>query len=133
MEDAQMMRGMQSVRDLNADRKHKLQAGRSAANEPVERLAGNVLHDDIAFIAAFANFINSANIRMLDRRSQPGFAQHRRAQLLGRKQTGAQNLEDYRALQKRVVGQVDDAAAAGAQLALNLIVLDGSSLHLVQV
>ena len=131
MKDAQRMRRLQAVRNLDAHRKHQLQAGRPALDQLVQRLARHVLHHDESLIAVFAHLIDSANIRMLDRRSQPCLAQHSRAQLFGREQPGAQNLQHHRTLQQRVVGQENYAASAGAQLALNLVMLDRSSLHLL--
>ena len=77
MKDAQRMRGLQSVRNLDAHREHQLQSRRPARDELVERLARHVLHDDVAFVAALAHFIDGADIGMLDGRGQPRLAQHR--------------------------------------------------------
>ncbi len=66
---------------------------------------------------------------MFDGRSETRLTQNGGAQLLRREQAGAQNLEHHRALQQRVVGQVHHAAAAGAEAANDLVVLDGLSFH----
>ena len=78
MKDAQRMRSLQAVGNLNAHRKHKLRTRRTARNQLVQRLAGHVLHHDVAFVAGLAHFVDGADIGMLDRRSQPRLAQHRR-------------------------------------------------------
>ncbi len=52
------------------------------------------------------------------------------AQLLGRHQAGAQDLQHHRALQQRVVGQVDHAAASGAQPADDFVMFNRLALHL---
>jgi hypothetical protein len=70
---------------------------------------------------------------MFDGRGQARFAKNGGAQLLGGELAGAQNLEHNWALEERVVGQIDHAAATCAQLAENLVMFDGSSLHLHRV
>ena len=130
VKDAQRVRRLQAVRNLNADGKNKLQTRGTARNEPVERLARHILHHDVAFVAALAYFINRADVGVLNRRSQPRLAQHRRAQLLGREQSRAQYLQHHRALQQRVRGQVHHAAAACSQPARNLVMFNRSSCHL---
>jgi hypothetical protein len=83
VEDAQRVRGLQSVGNLDSDRKQQLQAGRPARNQLVQRLAGHVLHHDVALVAGLAHFVDGADVGMLDGRGQPRLAQHRRAQLHG--------------------------------------------------
>jgi D-alanyl-D-alanine dipeptidase len=70
---------------------------------------------------------------VLDGGGEPGFAQYGGTELLCGEDAGAQDFEHDWALQKRVVCQVDNAAATCAQLAENLVMFDGSSLHLYQV
>ena len=133
VEDAQGMGRLQAVGNLYSDRQHQLQAGRSAADQPVQRLAGHVLHDDVAFVGAFAHLVDGADVGVLDGGGETGLAQDSGPHLFGREQAGAENLEHDGALQQHVVGQIDHAAAARAQLAENLVMFDGSSLHLLQV
>ena len=118
-----------TVGNLDADREHQLQAGRPARDELVERLAGHILHGDVAFVAAFAHFVDAAHIGMLDGRGQPRLAQHSGAHLLDGEQAGAQNLEHHGPLQQRVVGQVDHAAASGAQAAENFVMFNRFARH----
>jgi hypothetical protein len=81
MKDAQRVRGLETVGDLNADREHQLEAGRAARDERVERLAGHELHDDVGFFAGFADLVDGADVGVFDRRGQPRLAQHRRPHL----------------------------------------------------
>ncbi len=46
---------------------------------------------------------------------------------------GAQDFQHHGPLQQRVVGKINDAAAARSEFAENLVMFDGSSLHLLQV
>ena len=118
-----------TVGNLNADREHQLQAGRPARDERIERLAGHVLHGDVALVAAFAHFVDAAHIGMLDGRGQARLAQDRGAHLLDGEQPRAQNLEHHGPLQLRVVGQVDYPAASGAQAADNFVMFNCFSRH----
>ncbi len=92
----QRVRCLQTVGNLNAHREHQLRVGRAAGNQLVERLAGDVLHDDEALVAGFAHFVDAADVGVLDGRGQPRLAEHGGAHLLSREQAGAQNLEDHR-------------------------------------
>ncbi len=129
MKDAQRMRRLQPVRNLDAHRENQLYARRSAFDELVQRLAGHVLHGDVGLFAAFAHLVDAAHIGMLDGRRQPRLAQHRGAHLFGRQRAGVQHLQHHRPLQQRVIGLVDHTAAAGAQPSQNLVMCNGFTLH----
>jgi len=103
MEDAERVRRLETVCDLNTDREHQLDACRTARDQQIQRLAGDELHHDISFFACFADFVDGADIRMLDGRGQPCLAQYRRAHLTWGQQAAAQNLEHHRARQQGVV------------------------------
>jgi hypothetical protein len=66
---------------------------------------------------------------MVDGGGEAGFAELGGAHLLGGEVAAFQELEDDGALEEGVVGEVDDAAAAGADLADELVLLDLASLH----
>ena len=99
VKDAQRVRGLQAVGNLDADRKQQLQTRRPALDQLIQRLAGHKLHGDVGLVAALADFVDGAHIGMLDGRRQPRLAQHRRAHLLGGEYAGVQHLQDYRPLQ----------------------------------
>ncbi len=135
MEDAQIVRGGEAVRDLDARRERELQACRSLGDDLVERLAGDVLHDDVGFFAvagvgwSYAYLVDGADVGVVDGRGQPGFAKLRGAHLLDGQVAALQQLEDNGALEEGVVRQVDHAAAARADLANEFVLLDDASLH----
>ena len=121
MKDAERVRCLQSVGDLDADGKQQLQTRRPTDDELVKRLARHVLHGDVAFVAAFAHFVDAADVGMLNRRRQARFAQHCGPHLFHRERSGAKNLEYHWALKLRVVGQIHHATSSGAQAASYLI------------
>jgi hypothetical protein len=66
---------------------------------------------------------------VLDGRGQARFAQDGGAQLLGGERAGAQDLEHHGRCSEGVIGKVDHAAAACAQLAENLVMFDRLARH----
>src|SRR5665213_168072 len=66
---------------------------------------------------------------MVDSGGEPGLAKLCRAHLFERLRAALEQLDDDWSLQKRVRGEIDDARAAGADLANDLVVLNGAALH----
>ena len=66
---------------------------------------------------------------MVDCGGEAGFAELGGAHLFGGEIAALEEFEDDGALEEGVVGEVDDAAAAGADLADELVLLDLASLH----
>ena len=126
MEDAERVGGGESVGDLDADGQDELEAGWPFGDELVKRLAGDVLHDDEGFFAFFADLIDGANVGVLDGRGHAGFTQNRGAHLLEGEGAALKDFKDDGAHELGVVGKVDDAGAAGAELAVQLVVGDGA-------
>ena len=139
MEDAQRVRGGKPIRDLNARRKHQLQirwaGGAELRDVLIERLPGDVLHDDIGFDSAaglirhLADVVDRADVGVVDRGGQPRLTQLRGTHLLSRQGTALEQLQHNRPLQQRVGCQKDDAGAAGPDLADKLVVADDAALH----
>ncbi len=135
MEDAERVGGRETVGDLNAGGEDELEAGRSFGDDLVERLAGNVLHDDVGFFAvagfgrSFAYVVDGADVGVVDGRGQAGLAKLRGAHLLDGEVAALEELDDDGALQEGVVGEKHDPAAAGADLADELVLLDDAALH----
>ena len=99
------------------------------------RLAGDVLHDDVGFFAVagfgggLADVVDGADVGVVDGGGEAGLAELGGAHLLGGEVAALEELEDDGALEEGVVGEVDDAAAAGADLADELVLLDFAALH----
>ncbi len=99
MKDAEGVRRLQAIGNLDADGEQKLRSGRATLDELIERLAGHILHDDVALVAGLAHFVDGADVGVLDGGGEAGFAQDGGAELLRREQAGAQNFEHDGALQ----------------------------------
>ena len=112
MEDAELVRGGEAVGDLDAGGEHKLQAGRPLGDYLVQRLAGDVLHDDVGFglflLAAgataglrgsLAYIVDRCDVRVIDGRGQTGLAELRGAHLLQRQRAALEQLDDDGPLQ----------------------------------
>ncbi len=65
----------QRVDDLDRDRERLVDVERRPANADVERFAIHVLHRDEASAVDLGDFEHRADVRMIERRRRPGFAQ----------------------------------------------------------
>ncbi len=99
------------------------------------RLAGDVLHDDVGFFGVagfgggFADVVDRADVGVVDGGGETGLAELGGAHLLDGQVAALEEFEHDGALEERVVGQEYDAAAASADLADELVLLDDPSLH----
>jgi hypothetical protein len=72
VEDAQVVGCREAVRGLDAGGEDELEAGWTFGDELVERLAGDVLHDDVGFFAVAAFFggyayvVDGADVGVVD-------------------------------------------------------------------
>ena len=126
MEDAEGVGGGEAVGDLDADGEDELQAGWAFGDELIEGLAGDVLHDDEGFLAFFADFVDGADVGVLDGGSHARLAKDGGAHLLEGERAALEDFEYDGAHELGVVGEVHDAAAAGSELANQLIVGNGA-------
>jgi len=123
VEDAELVRGGEAVGDLDTGGERELQAGGALGDDLVERLAGDVLHDNVGLVLSaglggcLADVVDGGDVGVVDGGGEAGLAQLRGADLLQRERAALEQLEDDGTLQERVGGQVDDARAAGADLA----------------
>ena len=74
MNDAVRMSFRQSVGDLSGDGQRFGQAERLTPHSNVKRLAFDVLHDDEAAVVHFANFVDRADVRMVEGRRRAPFS-----------------------------------------------------------
>ena len=74
MNDAVRMGFRQSVGDLSGDGQRFVQAERLPLHSNVKRLAFDVLHDDEAAVVYLANFVDRADVRMVESRRRARFS-----------------------------------------------------------
>src|ERR1035438_8154005 len=67
MDDSFRMRGVECVGNLDGERQQNLQIHRPPADAMLQRRAFQAFHGDEANAVAFADFINRANIGMVER------------------------------------------------------------------
>ncbi len=69
MDDSFHMRRIESVRNLNPQLQHLLKRQRLAGNAVLQRLTVQELHHDVCLTVFFADVINRADVRVIERGS----------------------------------------------------------------
>ena len=115
MNDPAFVRGFQRLRDLPRNRQRLIDRTRSARDPLREVFALDQLHDQCERVARPFEAVNLRDVRMIERGEDFGLALEPRQPLSVLGHVGRQHLEGDLALQRRVLGPVDLAHAAGAQ------------------
>ena len=115
MDDALRVGCIQSVGNLDAEQKQRVQFHRTGADEMFERRAIEVFHHDVGLAILLPDVINRADIGMVQRGSSLRLALKASQRLGIAGHFVGQELERHEAVEARVFGLVDNAHAA-AQL-----------------
>src|SRR5262245_14054491 len=108
------------VDNLQGQLEHALLRRRFFGDYIAERPPLDILHDDEAAVAVVRDFVDCADVGVIERRGRPGLTENSPADVeLVR---GIDELDGDGALQSRVEGAIDDAHAAGAEDAFDFIV-----------
>ena len=94
-----------------------------------ERLPFDVLHDDAAGVAEVEQFMDAADVGMVQRRRQPGFLQQAFAGGEIVAEAAGQDLDGDLAVQERVLREEDFPHPAFAELAGDAVVRQGRADH----
>src|SRR5580700_12249612 len=129
MDDAFGVRSIERVGDLNAYIYDLIERHRAAGDAMLERLAVEILHGDEPLAIAFIDFVDGADIRMIQRRSGLRFAFKTRQRLRIFGYFVGQKFQRDEAVQLGVLGFVDDAHAAAAQFLDDAVVRDDLPNH----
>ena len=121
MRDAAAMQGIQRIGDFDRVLKHLLKWERAFFQPPRERLAIEVLHDEVRTAVVFAALDHSADIRVVECRHGAGFTREAVAELRIARKFGRQEFDRDAAISACVGGLVDFARATGAQCGVDLI------------
>ena len=117
MDDAVLVRGVERVGDLDAEVEDLVGLERPADDEPVlQRFAFHQLHDDEGLPVRLVDVVDRADVRVLERGSGPRLALEALERLRVPRDVLGKELQSDVAPQARVLGAVDDAHAAAAQL-----------------
>src|SRR6266850_7809783 len=110
MDDAVSVRVLERVGDLQSVPQRAIDGQAGLSDERAERLPLNVLHDDEWPIVTVADFVNRADVRMVQRGGVLRFAQQPTSPVLvGRARPG--ELERNGAAEPRIARAVDDTHA----------------------
>ena len=125
VDDALGMSGVQSVGNLDGQREHGFAIERLSANEVLEGHAVEKFHGDERLIPVFADFVDGANIGMIESRGGARLAAKALERLRVLRQAIGQKFEGNEAAEFGVLGFVDHTHAATANLFDDAVVRDG--------
>ena len=123
------MRFGERVGQLERELQRLIEGKWPPADELFERLAVDVLHNEEQDILGFVNFVDRADVRMIDSRCSASLAQETRASLLITHQFGGKRLDGDRAVKLCVFRFVDHSHTAFSNLFQYAVVEYGSSNH----
>ncbi len=125
VDDALRMRRVQSIGDLDGQRDHGFVIQGLARNQMLQGHAVQKLHGNEGVLIVLADFVDRANVGMIQGRGGARFAAKALQSLRVLREIIGQELEGDEASKLGVLGFVDDAHAAAAQLLHDAVVRDG--------
>ena len=123
------MRRVQRIGNLNGEAKEQFKFHRPARDPVLQGHAIQKLHGDEGAPVLFADFVDGADVRMIQRRSRSGFAPETFQCLRVASDFVGQELERDKAARRGVFGLVDHAHAAAAELFDDAVVRDRLADH----
>jgi hypothetical protein len=132
MDDAGSMSRVQRVRDVDAERQDDLNLQWTPCDPVLQRQSVQKLHGDEGLAVLVVNFVDGADVRMIQCRSSLGFALKAGEGLRIFGYVVGQELEGNKAVELDVLSFVHHTHAAAAQHLDDAVVRDGLANHLVQ-
>ncbi len=129
MDDAEAVRGVQRVGDLDAHFDQRVDRERSAVDAPPQRLAADHLHHEERQIAVPPDVEQRADIRMVERGRGPGFALEALEGDRILRELHRKEFDGDLPAEPRVLGPVDDTHAAFANFLQQAIVRNSLANH----
>ncbi len=127
------MRGIQTVGRLNRQRQQSLVIQRLARDEMLQGDAVEKLHGNERLLAMFTDFVDGADIGMIQRRRRARLPAKAFQRLRVARKFIRQKFEGNKAAQLGVLRLIDHTHAAATQLFDNAVVRDGLPNHEVEV
>jgi len=124
------MRGGDRVRERNGDFQKLAESETVFRLELGERLAAHELHRHEMNAVRLFDGVHGDDVRMIERGNGAGFALETRAPIFARGHLGRENFEGDLATELRVLGQINVAHTAGADLLEDLVVGERGSDHI---
>ncbi len=129
MDDALGVGGVEGVGDLDGELQQDVGFERTAVDAVLQGDAFEVLHDDEGLSGGFIDFVDGADVGMIQRRGGAGFALEALERLRVGGDFGRKEFESDEASQLDVFGLVDDAHATAAEFVDDAVVGDGLANH----
>ena len=107
VDDAPQVSGREGIRNFYAYIQDSFDSKGLAADQMLQRLAFQQLHDDKWPAIEFSNIMNGANIRVIQRRGRPGFALKALQSLRVGWGIFGQEFKRDTAVQSRILGAID--------------------------
>src|SRR5262249_16406100 len=125
MNDAFGVGGVKRVGDFDADSEDLFGVERASRDAMLQRSAVEILHGDEGLMAVFADFVDGADVRMIESRRRLGFAPKafQRMRIFG--EIFGQEFQCNKSTKFGVFGLVNHAHAAATEFFENAIVRDG--------
>ena len=116
VDDASRVRGVERVGDLDGQFEQQPRLERFARNAVPERLPLQELHGDERLAFVFADFVDRANVRMVERRGGPGLALKPLERLPVPGEVFGKELQRHHAAEFGVLGFVHDTHPPASEL-----------------
>src|SRR5271169_5228995 len=129
MDDSLAVGGVERIGHFDGQGEKAIEFHRAAVDEVLEGLAAEALHHDEEMALVLANFVDGADIGMVQRRCGPGFAAETLESLGVLRGIVGKKLESYEAAELSVFGFVDHTHAAAAKHFDDAVVRDGLADH----
>ena len=129
VDDAARVRCIEGIGDLNGEIEQPGQRNRFAVDFGLQRSAFEQLEDDERAPFVFADFVDRADVRMVQRRCGPRFTEEPLDCETIARRLGQQELERHPSAEDQILGQIDLAHAAAAKLLQNPIVRERFADH----
>jgi hypothetical protein len=129
MNDPFSVCGVEGICDLDSQRQNQFGLHRSPSNTVLQSQPVQVLHRDECFAVLVINFVNRADIGVIQCRGSFGFALKAAEGLRVFGYVVGQELEGDEATELHILSLVDNTHPAAAQLLQNAVVRDGLADH----
>ena len=131
VDDALGMGGFQAIGNLDGQREHVFGVHRLSPDEVLEGDAVQKFHGDEGLVTVFADFVDGANVGMIESRGGTRLAAKAFERLRVLREEIGEEFEGYEAAEFGVLGFVDYAHAAAANFFDDAVVRDGLADHFV--